>query len=367
MTVIFSVAITSYFYKIQAIMKNKLHNSQSRRRFIGTAASLVAGVAAAPSLFAAPSIIRRYNKPDSLINDVQIGVITYSFRSLPDQSAEATLKYVREAGISAIELMGDPAESFAGKPESPVDRRTMYRLWRAERSGDELTEDQQKELADLRAQMDAYNKQVAAWRNQVSMDKFEQFRKMYFDAGVSIYAFKPNAFGQDNSDAEINYGMRAAKALGASHVTLEHPSDDAHTRRLGKLAKKNKVYVGYHGHEQQTPTFWDTAMDQSKYNAMNLDIGHYVAAGNPDPLDLIRAKHEHIMSMHVKDRQTPANGKANLVWGQGDTPISEVLQLMSNQKYNFPATIELEYEVPQGSDAVKEVAKCLEYCRKALV
>jgi hypothetical protein len=32
----------------------------------------------------------------------------------------------------------------------------------------------------------------------------------------------------------------------------------------------------------------------------------------------------------------------------------------------MPATIELEYEVPQGSDAVKEVAKCLEYCKAAL-
>jgi hypothetical protein len=32
----------------------------------------------------------------------------------------------------------------------------------------------------------------------------------------------------------------------------------------------------------------------------------------------------------------------------------------------MPATIELEYEVPKDSDAVKEVAKCLDYCRKAL-
>jgi hypothetical protein len=32
----------------------------------------------------------------------------------------------------------------------------------------------------------------------------------------------------------------------------------------------------------------------------------------------------------------------------------------------MPATIEVEYDVPEGSDAVKEVAKCLDYCRKAL-
>jgi sugar phosphate isomerase/epimerase len=198
------------------------------------------------------------------------------------------------------------------------------------------------------------------------MDKFKELKKMYEAAGVSVYGFKPNAFGKDNTDSEIDYGFRTAKALGASHVTLEHPSDDAHTLKLGKAAAKHKIYVGYHGHEQQTPSFWDTALTQSKYNALNIDIGHYVAAGNSDPLGILRAKHDRIMSMHVKDRQTPANGKANLPWGSGDTPIVEILHLLRDENYKFPATIELEYEIPAGSDAVREVAKCVDFCRQAL-
>ena len=39
---------------------------------------------------------------------------------------------------------------------------------------------------------------------------------------------------------------------------------------------------------------------------------------------------------------------------------------MKKEQYTFPASIELEYDVPQGSDAVKEVAKCLDYCKAAL-
>lgn len=70
--------------------------------------------------------------------------------------------------------------------------------------------------------------------------------------------------------------------------------------------------------------------------------------------------------MHTKDRRTPANGKGNVAWGTGDTPIGEILTLMKKNKYKFPATIELEYQVPDSSDAVKEVQKCLEFCRKAL-
>src|SRR5687768_17986833 len=58
------------------------------------------------------------SKPNSKIEGVQIGTITYSYRSMPDQSAEATLRYILESGISAVELMGGPIESYAGAPTS---------------------------------------------------------------------------------------------------------------------------------------------------------------------------------------------------------------------------------------------------------
>jgi sugar phosphate isomerase/epimerase len=319
-----------------------------------------------PSLFGAPSIIKNYRKPNSIINGVQIGVITYSFRSMKDQSAEATLKYVLDSGINAIELIGDPAETFAGRPENPLDMSKMWGLMRKRRDA-KLTTEEEKELADLTAQQESYKKQVSTWRGTADMDKFAQFRKMYNDAGVTIYAFKPrNTFGIDNSDADIEWGMKVGKILGAGHVTVEHPSDDAHTMRLGALAKKNGIYVGYHGHEQQTPILWDTALAQSEYNALNLDLGHYTAAGNSKPLEIIIAKHDRIKSMHLKDRQTPANDKGNLSWGQGDTPIAQALQLIQSKKYNYPATIELEYKIPEGSNAVEEVKKCLEFCEQAL-
>lgn len=338
-----------------------------RREFLIKSALGATGLALTPSwLQGAPSLIKSWNKPDSLINGVQIGCITYSFRSLPDQSAEATLQYVKDCGISAIELMGDPAETFAGMPASPINRMRMFQLGGKQRRGEELTDTEKAELADMTAQATAHNKVVADWRATVDMKKFEEVRKMYKDGGVSIYAFKPNAFGKNNTDAEIAYGMKAAKALGATHVTLEHPSDDAHTLKLGKMGEQHGMSVGYHGHEQETFTFWDTALAQSPKNALNLDSGHYIAAGHTDLIPLIEKQHSRILSMHTKDRQTPANGKGNLAWGTGDTPIKEMLQLMSKNKYKFPATIELEYQVPEGSDAIKEVQKCVEFCQKAL-
>ncbi|MEO9891703.1 sugar phosphate isomerase/epimerase [Aurantibacter sp.] len=343
-------------------MKNS-KNAQSRRKFISKTAVLATGVVlGGPKLFGAPAIITSYNKPFSKVNGVQIGCITYSFRDMEDQSAEATLQYVLDSGISAIELMGGPAESFAGMPTNPVDRRTMRSLSRVVNPN----EDQKKELADLKAQSASFAKQLTKWRANAPFEKFSDFKKMYADKGVKIYAFKPNAFGKESSDIDINYGFKAAKALGASHVTVELPGDDEHTLKLGQMAAKHNMKIAYHGHTQQTPTWWDTALKQSPSNMMNIDIGHYVAAGNTDTLDILKRKNERISSMHLKDRKNKVNGQENMVFGKGDTPVVEILQLMRDNKYKFPATVELEYKIPEGSTSVQEVAKCVEYCKKAL-
>ncbi len=347
-------------------MKKNESSLHSRRSFISNASLLVGATLGANKVFGMPAIISDLYKSSSLIKGVQIGVITYSFRDMPDQSAEATLQYILDSGMSATELMGDPAETYAGKPKNPVDLRSIFPLRRKKRDNLPLTEEETKKLNDADALVKEYNAEVKKWRLSVPMSKFEEVGKMYKKSGVKIYGFKPNAFEKDNSDDEVAYGMKAAKALGASHVTLEHPSNDAHTLRLGKLAEKYGVKVGYHGHEQQTPTFWDTALAQSPANAMNLDLGHFVAAGNPNPSDFVRKMHNNIVSMHIKDRQNAINGKANLPWGTGDTPLAEVLRIMRDGKYKFPATVEMEYKIPEGSSSVKEVQKCLEFCRKVL-
>jgi len=47
-------------------------------------------------------------------------------------------------------------------------------------------------------------------------------------------------------------------------------------------------------------------------------------------------------------------------------PEDTVAEFIKKEKYTFPASIELEYDIPAGSNAVKEVAKCLDFCKAAL-
>jgi sugar phosphate isomerase/epimerase len=268
-------------------------------------------------------------KPDSKFDGVQIGVITYSYRSMPGANdARELLKYIVDSGVSGIELMGPAAEIYAGAPKGGA--------------------------AELKK-----------WRLSASMDKYKELRKMYNDAGVRIYAFKLEP-KPDMSDEEYEYIFHVADTLGASHVTLELPKNTEFTKRLGDFAAKKHMLAAYHAHTQATLTAWDAVLDQSKGNAINLDCGHYVAGTSESPVPLIRKHHDRIASMHLKDRKKASNGGANLPWGQGETPIREILQLMRQEKYKFPASIELEYEVPTGSDAVAEVSKCVQFCKSAL-
>jgi sugar phosphate isomerase/epimerase len=288
-------------------------------------------------------------KPNSVIGGVSIGTITYSYRSMPDQSAEATLRYVVDSGISQIELMNGPAESFAGAPQGGRGG--------GGRRGEQPTPEQQA------AQRESAER-LKQWRTTISMDRFKQLRRMYNDAGVTIYAWK--ALNPNMSDQEFEYVFNVAEALGCTHTTLELPTDAAQLKRIGAFAEKRKIYAAYHTHLQGSMTAFDQAFAASKANMANIDLGHYVAATGESPVPFLRKFHDRIASVHLKDRQTPAHGAGNLPWGTGDTPLKEILQVMKKEKYTFPASIELEYDVPAGSDAVKEVGKCLEYCRAAL-
>ncbi len=391
--------------------------SYTRREFGKLA---LAGLPAAAAIGHTESIFGAFAqaKPNSLINGVQIGTITYSYRSMPDQSAEATLKYILDSGISAIELMGGPVESYAGIPSSgrgggagrgpagpgapggaapegggrrgrgPVDPANLpagakMGSWNGEscvipapggggrgaggpggaggggRGRAEQTPEQQA------AEQEAAAK-IKAWRTSVSMDKFKQLRKMYNDAGVTIYAWKQ--LSTNMSDEEFEYIFNVAEALGCTHTTLELPTDEAQLKRIGDFAMKKKIYAAYHTHLQGSMTAFDKAFAISKGNKANIDFGHYVAAGNVGgtPMQFLEKYHDRIGSFHLKDRTTPEHCSLNLAWGTGETPIKEILQMVSKNKWKIPGSIELEYAIPEGSDAVKETKKCVDYCRAAL-
>ena len=298
----------------------------SRRTFLGTTAAL-----AASSWL--PRVAPATDKPDSCFGGVQIGVITYSYRSLPS-TAQDILEHVTRCGISSIELMGPPAEQFAGAPA--------------------VTNKKDKKAKQA----------LVDWRISASMDRFKTLRKMFSDAGVNIHIVKFGDIGNAGMpDEQIEYYFQVAKALGAKGITRELSEEAA--ERLGPIADKHEIMIGFHNHTQLTPTTYDgDILSHGKYLGINLDIGHYVAGTNHSPIPLIEKFRDRILSLHLKDRKV--NNGPNMPFGEGDTPVALALQYLKRNKLTFPADIELEYKIPEGSDAVQEVTRCVEFCKQAL-
>lgn len=270
-------------------------------------------------------------KPNSKFAGVEIGIIISptNFRDIP-LGADQILNNLVQLGISGIEMQDVRVESYAGAPAA------------------------------------ARQAEIKQWRIAASMDKYRALHKLYRDAGVNIYAFRLATLNNSMTDQELAYFFNTAEALGARQITTELPTDTALTQRVGDYAAKRKIRMGYHNHTQVDFNSWDTALSQSKYNGINFDVGHFAAAVSQSPIPFIQKYHDRITCLHLKDRKFKTNGGQNMVWGQGDTPLKEILVLMKKEKYRFPAGIELEYRIPEGSTTMAEIAKCLEFCKEAL-
>ncbi|MEN9661868.1 MAG: hypothetical protein RL324_817 [Verrucomicrobiota bacterium] len=211
---------------------------------------------------------------------------------------------------------------------------------------------------------------LAKWRASASMEKAREFRKIYEDAGVFIEIMKFDNVPTFTND-ELDFAFTLARACGARAISLEMPGNEV-TKRVGAMADRHRMQVGYHNHTDpaNVPELL-TAFEQSKYNGSNLDIGHFVG-GNvggdlfKSPLDFIKKYPDRVTHIHVKDKMTAANGGANKPFGEGETPIAEVLRTIRDNKWLIQATIEFEYQVPAGSDRMTEIAKSIQYCRNAL-
>jgi len=340
---------------------------------------------------AAIPLARAYTATNSKFYGVQIGAITYSFNSIASDP-EAIIKAMVEIGLGETELMSNHCEALAGAPaipsfgrggggpgrgrgaagattapaaaagQTPPGPGAAADAGRRGRGGGRapLTPEQQ-------AQIEQAQTALATWRTGTNADTWKGVRKKFNDAGIDVALLCYN-MNDRMKDEDIEYGFQMAKGLGVKGITTSTTLTMA--KRIAPIADTHKLLVGYHGHDatndpNQTATLesYATLMAYGKYNGVNLDIGHFTAA-NYDAVPFIKEHHAKITNLHLKDRKKDHGD--NVPWGQGDTPIKDVLQLLKKEKYGFPANIELEYRIPEDSNVVVEMKKCLQYCKDAL-
>ena len=288
--------------------------------------------------------------PNSKIDGVQIGVISYSFRDLPPAQIIPSMLKI---GLSEVELMSNHAEALAGAPALPPGGR-----------GQQATPEAL-----------AARKAVQDWRAAATAATFAPVKKQFKDAGIDIRLVCYN-MAVNITDQEIDYAFRMARDLGAR--AMSSSSTVSVSERVAPVADKYKMPWGAHGHDNvkdpeqfATPETFAKVMAMGKYMRVNLDIGHFTAAGF-DAVAYIKEHHARITNLHLKDRKKSPPGNATAIplnnwpWGQGDTPIKEVLLLLKKEKYDIPANIEYEYNAHATADTVTEVGRCYEFAKNAL-
>jgi sugar phosphate isomerase/epimerase len=182
--------------------------------------------------------------------------------------------------------------------------------------------------------------------------------------GLNLHVYMYD-FRDDFTEPEIARGFEMARALGVK--VLNTTSTLSVVKRIDAYAKVEKIRVGLHNHtwfrpnEVTTPANYEEAMSGcSEYIGVNLDVGHLFASGF-DPVPFIERHHARITTLHLKDRKK--NDGPDMPFGQGDTPLREILRLMKRKRYRFPAMIEYEN---QGPDTFEQVAHALAFCANAL-
>lgn len=312
--------------------------SYTRREFVKAAAAALPAAGLFPTVPAGQTLAR----PDSRWAGVHVGLnvpYNYGGRMMP---ADQVLAQTVALGISGLEMRAQPIEAFLGGPPTPPS------------------------VGSGRPPNTAVAEQIAAlrkWRTSASLQRAAELRRMYEDAGVLIEIVKWDGVFQ-MSDDELDYIFQLSKAVGARALSTEI-GDVEQTRRVGQFADRHRTMIGYHGHAETGTADYAAPFSSATFNGANVDIGHFVAGHNTSPGPFIAEHASRITHLHIKDRRRD-NG-VNVPFGEGDTPIREILQMMRDRRFTFQATIEFEYPIPEGSTRMAEIARAIDYCRRCLL
>jgi sugar phosphate isomerase/epimerase len=311
---------------------------------LNTRREFVAGAAALAAAGLATGATRRIH---STWGGVPIGVITYSYRELPATAGEDALapgiRGCLANGLAEVELWATMVQ-----PPTILQRNGQY------------------EIDPANAAMVQARADIRRWRIETPLDYWRGIRSRFDRAGLKLFAYSLT-LADDFTDAEVEATFRAMRAMGVRMLGTNQ-TRVAMAERVVPLAEKHGVNLCFHNHsnvshenEIASIASMQRVLAMSRNYRLNLDVGHFVGA-NLDPVAFVTEHHDRISYLHLKDRKRD-NG-ANLPWGQGDTPLAELLQLLQRRRWAIPCLIEYEYK--GASDPVTEVQHCVDFIRGAL-
>lgn len=292
------------------------------------------------ALFAAP-LAAAFGGIDSKVRGVQFGLQTYVFTLSGPRTGilDTVVQSMVECGLGECEAYGPVLE-----PGDLTDRM---------RSQQASAEDRAQAREDL-----------AKWRASVPLDFYQGIRKKFNAAGIEIWSYTSN-FGQ--TDDDINRAFDQAKALGAKLITSGMGLTMA--KRVAPFAEKQGILVGLQGNPNMNSTNPDQVAKPDQYLEgvalsrqfrICLDMGD-ATGGGWDALKFVTEHPEPIALLYVKDRK---KDRTSVPFGEGDTPVKQILQLVRDKQYPIRCYIDCDYRT-DGARA-EAVKKSYEYAKAAV-
>ncbi len=276
---------------------------------------------------------------------VRLGATTWSLRDLPrvpgqDNIADL-IKPLKSAGVTAVELWSYNAEPAGpnfgpGAPPPPAAYPVKIKTFSPE---------------EIAAANILVRNLTRDYRLNTPASHFADMRATFAATGIAVSSYSVK-FDSSFTDGEIDAVFQEAKALGAASITA--PGTPEVVKRLAAFADKHEMNVAV------TDFAMASALPSKRFK-VNLDVGA-VTAANVSPVAWIQENHDAISQITIKDRRR--NKGKNEQWGEGDTPIQDVLKLVKEKKYSFPVFAEYEY-LGLGTPA-EELQRCMDYMRSAL-
>ncbi len=196
-----------------------------------------------------------------------------------------------------------------------------------------------------------------------SLDSFRAIRQKFDDAGIAIYGLSGFHW---STDEELGRTFEVAEVLGARLITLTVTLPAA--RRIVPAVEKSKFLVGIQGNPNMNATTPDAiskpeqyqeAVGLSKSYGISFDIGD-ATGGGYDALQFVRTYHDRISLIYLKDRR---KDRLSVPYGEGDTPVAEVLRFVRDGKYPIRCYLDCDYKT---TNRAADVKRSFEYAKLAL-
>jgi sugar phosphate isomerase/epimerase len=298
-------------------------------------------------------------KVSSVIRGVHIGVATYSYNTLPRQGLLDTVVHsMVDCGLGDCLLNPPATEPPDLSEKARVVRGPGGASGRAGGGG----------RAPLSLEQAAAAEALHHWHLTVPLDYYAGIRRKFSDAGLEINTYEPS-LAAFTTDEDLNRACEVTKALGAKIVADVFTKPVA--KRAAPIVEKHGLKLALQGRPNMNTTDPDVmakpadfveAMGYSKNFGINLDIGD-ATGGGWDALGFIGEMHSRVFSLNLKDK-TKAN--VSMPWGQGESRIKEILQLIRDKKWRIRCYVDCDYATADSASRVADVKRCFDFAKAAL-